>query len=335
MLSGHEIQNLMEKHSVVGLSITTLSNREVIESYSFGKNNIEEESIVKSNSVFSACSISKFATALLTLKLVEDNVLQLDVDVNDYLKHIKINPGITLRHLLSHTSGIKDSEDSFQTQSTDKRPKVIDLLNGDTIYHKGKIDYGYVLGEFNYSDLGYMLIEQIIEDTTNDSFEFLMSEYIFDPLEMNHSHYKEKNILYKNIEYAHGHNRNGNLLEDSLPIYPYHAAAGLWSTPRDLTELVLEVMNGLVGKSKVGISKHLFIQMITPQFNNSFSGLGVFINQEEGQVIFNSLGWGTGYQCMLSAKPYENEGIVIMTNTNQDVHQQDGIIGELINSLNY
>ncbi len=183
--------------------------------------------------------------------------------------------------------------------------------------------------------MGYQIIEQVIEDVMNDSFVYLMSEYIFDPLEMNHTHYKEKNVLYKNIHYAHGHDSKGDVLEHSLPIYPYYASAGLWSTPRDLTELVLEVMQGLKGESKLGIDRRYFIQMITPQFDIDFSGLGVFIDQTEGSVIFNSLGWGVGHQCMLSAKPYESKGIVIMTNTNQNVHQFKGIIGELLKELNY
>ncbi len=141
LMNENTVQHLMNKHHTVGLSITTLDSLHTINSQSYGLLKKDEDLEVDTNSVFSAGSMSKFVTALLTLKLASMDLVNLDHDVNDYLIKVSINEGITLRHLLSHTSGIKDLEGSFGIQQSNERHKLVDLISGQTTYHKGPIEY--------------------------------------------------------------------------------------------------------------------------------------------------------------------------------------------------
>jgi hypothetical protein len=74
--------------------------------------------------------------------------------------------------------------------------------------------------------------------------------------------------------------------------------------------------------------------MISPQGLSPWSGLGVFLNKSERGLEVTSLGWGIGYQCMLVIHPFLGTGGVIMTNSELGIHQDKGIIGEIIRSLN-
>ena len=114
-------------------------------------------------------------------------------------------------------------------------------------------------------------------------------------------------------------------------VYPYPAAAGLWTTSSDLALLVIDVMSALKKESKVGISANQVNEMITPQGCKEWTGLGVFLDGEE----VSSLGWGVGFQCMLVAYPRLGSGLIIMTNTDQGVHQLEGIIGEVYHSHSF
>ena len=74
------------------------------------------------------------------------------------------------------------------------------------------------------------------------------------------------------------------------------------------------------------------MEMITPQREKSWTGLGVFLEQSVNELEI-SWGWGVGFQCMMFAFPYLEKGAVIMTNGELGVHQLEGIIGEIYRSL--
>lgn len=130
-------------------------------------------------------------------------------------------------------------------------------------------------------------------------------------------------------------NKNGAIVEGKYPIYPYPTASGLWTTPSDLATLVIELMNALKGESKIGLSASKAKEMINSQGCKEWTGLGVFLDGSEKNLEISSLGWGKGFQCMVTAYPYLGTGFVIMTNTDLGVNQMKGIIGEVYHSLEF
>jgi CubicO group peptidase (beta-lactamase class C family) len=336
------IEDRMKHYHVIGLSTTLLDNREIRFTRNHGLLETGTERIVDNNSIFSACSISKFLTGLLVMKLTEQNILTLDKDVNEYLLSWRIpvneftkNKKVTLRHLLSHQSGIIDPNDSFpELNSTFGVPSIVELLEGKTSYCEIPIKVKQVPGtEFSYSDAGYCIIQQVIEDVTGKVFEEVAKELIFKPLHMNNSTYT---ITKMDEEYIScGHNKNGKLVDGKYPIYPYPAASGLWSTSTDLAKVIQELMNALIGKSKIGISESTAKEFISPQGSMNWTGLGVFLSETAKGVEVSSLGWGIGFQCMMVALPYAGKGAVIMTNSELGIHQMEGLIGEIYHALDF
>lgn len=341
-LKNINIQERMKLYNVQGLSITLLEGDEISGTENYGLLEVESNRKANEDSIFSACSISKFLTGILVMKLVEDGLLNLDDDVNENLKTWKApendftkNKKVTLRNLLSHQSGIKDPEGSFpELNSKIAVPSMVELLEGKTLYCKTPIDVKCEPeSEFHYSDSGFCIIQQLIEDVAKKPFHQVMKEQVFKPLGMENSHFNTTVLEVDRETFSCGHNKNGELVDGKYPIYPYPAASGLWTTSMDLAELVLELMKAVKGESKVGISESLAIEMISPQRGKSWTGLGVFIEGSEKELEITSLGWGVGFQCMMVAFPYLGKGAVIMTNAELGVHQLEGIIGEIYKSL--
>ena len=327
------IQERMKELHVVGSSMVELENGLIDRTATFGYLNGEEKDIVNTQTLFHACSISKFLTGMLVLKLAEQQYFHLDDHVNNRLVSWKIPSNkytkeVTLRNLLNHQSGIIDPPGSFsELSSMDSAPTMRELLEGNSPYCNTPITVHYEPeSRFEYSDAAYCVIQQLIEDVMKKPFSEVVEEQIFKPLQMTNSRYKVDQID-QNI--ASGHHKNGKVVIGKYPIYPYPAAAGLWTTPSDLAILMIELTNSLKGRSTIGVSAKAAGEIITPSDTIGWAGLGVFLESCEDGVEISSLGWGVGFQCMMVAFPNQESGLVIMTNTDLGVHQLKGLIGEI------
>lgn len=336
---GLNIKERMEHYSIIGLSIAFIENAQITKLEQFGLLEKGTNKTVNRNSLFSACSISKFLTGMLAMKLVDQGHLDLDEDINRKLTSWKVpdsqltkKKSVTLRNLLSHQSGIMDPKNSFMELKLNERiPSVLDLLEGKTTYCNIPIDVKYEPeSDFHYSDAGFCIIQQLIEDVTLKPFEEVVLEQIFQPLNMKNSTFATTILEDKNKDYSCSHNKLGEFADEKYAIYPYPAASGLWSTPSDIAILVIELMNAVHGKSNIRLSVRAAKEMISRQGGKTWTGLGVFLDESKFEI--SSLGWGVGFQCMMVAYPNTGTGFVIMTNTDLGVHQMQGIIGDLYRS---
>ena len=342
MLADIDIKERMLHYHVAGLSISVIENREIKRVEQFGLMEAGTAKKVTSYSLFNACSISKFVTSMLIMLLSEKGIVDLDEDVNSRLSSWKVPDNdftkgtpVTVRNLLSHQSGIIDPEKSFmELNPNEAYPRVADLLSGKTAYCKEPIEIKYEPeSDFHYSDAGYCIIEQLIEDVMGKAFKEIVNEWLFQPLNMHNSWFMVAIRDGEMSRFNCGHQKSGAVIDGKYPIYPYPAAAGLWTTPHDLSLLVIELMNSLKGKSKLGLSIKKAKEMITPQGCKEFTGLGVFLDHSGGELEISSLGWGVGFQCMMVSYPYQETAFIIMTNTDTGVHQMKGIIGEIYHAF--
>lgn len=341
-LKNINIDERMEHYQVPGLSIALINDGQIGMTKGFGVLEAGTNRNVSEHSIFNACSISKFVTAMLVMKLTEQGFLHLDEDVNTHLIQWKVpenkftqDKKVTLRTLFSHQSGVIDCKGSFgELDLMEGVPSIGDLLEGRTSYCKEAVEIKYQPGsDFQYSDAGFCIIQQLIEDVTKKSFHVVMNELVFEPLNMKNSTYIQMISPAERAKFSSGHHKTGNVVEGKYPIYPYPAAAGLWTTPSDLALLVIDLMSSFKGKSRLGLSESIIKEMIAPQGCKEWAGLGMFLDGSNHNLEISSLGWGVGFQSMLVAYPYLETGAVIMTNADLGVHQLEGIIGEIYRSL--
>ncbi|MFF2175983.1 serine hydrolase domain-containing protein [Lysinibacillus sp. NPDC058147] len=336
------IRERMEHYHITGLSLVAFEKGKISKTDHFGVLETGTNKKINEHSIFNACSISKFLTSVLVLKLVEQGIVDLDEDVNEKLVSWKVpdNPftkhkKVTLRNLLCHQSGIVDPEGSFMpVESFKEMPTMIEILNGKTIYCPTSIEVTVEPeSEFHYSDAGFCLIQLLLEDITQKPFSHLMDTFIFKPLSMTNSTFSTALSTSNMDNFACGHDQYGALIPEKYSIYPYLAACGIWTTPSDLAKLLLDIMNAVKSQSKIGITSKQVKELFHPQGCKEWTGLGIFLDGTDDNLEFSSLGWGVGFQCMLVANPYLEKGIIMMTNTDTGMHQMKGIMGEIYHSI--
>ena len=171
--------------NVPGLAIALIRNNQVAWTDGFGVANRWTDKLVSSKTVFEVASISKVVTAYIALRLVESGKLSLDEPVHNYLKKPWLPPTalsnkITLRHLLSHSSGLGDD---------------IFFDNKSIMFEPGT--------DFLYSGLGAEYVKELIEQTTNKSLEEIATEKVFKPLGMSGSSFVSKTRVINQM--ANGH----------------------------------------------------------------------------------------------------------------------------------
>jgi len=295
----HIQMNLAERmnhYHVPGLSMATIQDGKLESTFCCGTLEAGTDRKVDPATLFNACSISKLAATMLILKWVEQGGLNLDEPVNERLRTWRLPDNeytlcksVTLRMLLSHQSGLQDPPDSFAPYNPLLgEPTMPDLLSGRTSYCPQRIEPKAEPGsEFSYSDAGFCVIEQLVEDVSGLSFKLAMKEQLLDPLHMTHSTYDAPVLSGAIANVACGHEKGGNVTSAKYPHYPYAAAAGLWTTPNDLAALTIEIMQALHGGGKLGVSSGLIEDMISPQGGSQWAGLGVFLDHADKRLRFH------------------------------------------------
>jgi len=334
----------MNYYNVPGVSITYFANGKISRSEYFGIPEENTDKAVNENSIFHACSISKMITALCVLRLAQDGVLDLYRDVNEYLTSWKVPDNefigkkkITPANLLAHQAGLYDSEGSFsQYKHGDSITMTIDILRGTTRYNCGEVHAKYIPEtDFAYSDAGYCIISQMVEDVVGETIPQVAERFIFNPLELARTFFWEmgKNS-YNGIsmhDCAVGHDSNGETVKEIRAGYPNIEGAGLWTTSDELARIVIDIIKAYHGEASVILNQQTAKLMLTPYGCSDYAGMGVFLGADaSGETCFISQGWGIGMQCKLRAYYERQDGVIVMTNSDPGVEQNKALVGEII-----
>lgn len=311
----------MAKLKVPGVGIAVIHEGRIEWARGFGVTRTDGDPVTDST-LFQAASISKPVFALAVLHLADAGKLDLDADINDYLKSWKL-PGndftrqskVTLRGLLAHSAGLNVHGFPGYAQGS-TIPAVTQILSGTPPANTAAIRVIQLPGsEFKYSGGGYVLAQQLMFDVTGVPLPELMRDSVLAPLGMTRSTYLQPLPAERLSEIAYPHRGNGKALKEGPHVYPEMSAAGLWTTPTDLANYALGVQAALAGKSGV-ISAKTARAMLTPVVESQ--GLGPWLGGSPEHRYFLHSGGNEGYRCVLIA--YEDgEGAVVMTNSDSGV----------------
>lgn len=311
---------LMEKHKVPGVSIAVVNNYQLDWAAGFGRRALALDDRVDAHTLFQAASISKPVTALAALTLVQDHKLDLDADVNQTLTswHVPDSPllegrPITLRKLLSHTAGL--SVHGFPGYEPGKPlPSVVQILAGEKPANNKPVVVEFKPGYmFRYSGGGTSVVQLLLTEVTRQPFPAIMRERVLDPLEMSESSYEQPLPKDRIPRAAFGYRANGSLVVGNYHVYPEMAAAGLWTTPSDLTKVLIDIAKSAARGDGKLLSQATANEMLTVQKGSA--ALGVFIHGEGESRSFRHGGANDGFRCQLIGYPSSGRGAVIMTNS--------------------
>lgn len=328
----HFVPDRMAHYHVPGLSLACIHNGTVEWTQAFGIARVGEP--LTPGTLFQASSIGMPVTALAVLRLVEQGKLNLDVDVNQYLRSWKLPSNrfteqkkVTVRELLSHTAGITVLGYEGYLAG-EKVPALVQVLNGETPAKSSAVTVNLIPGtEYQYASGDYFVVQQILVDVTGESFPELMQKLVLRPLHMVHSSFQPiPDQPHETV--AMPYDKDGKPIVGGPRIYPEMATAGLWTTPSDLALFALGIQNALAGNPGSIVSPSTTHEMLQPVLGDY--GLGFSIAGNGSNRYFWHPGANPGFLSVLFA--YEKgDGVVAMTNG--DTYQSKALVLEVIQAL--
>ena len=317
-------QQIIEQFPGIGCAWVDAVGKESAEYH--GLADKEKHVPVDEETVFPACSISKFITAICVMKLHEQKQLDIDMPVNQYLQRWKLltvdekESTASIRSILSHTAGIQDGEDSFYgLRRGDPEISLTDILKGTTSYNNRPVRAEKPQGTaFEYSDAGYCVLQLLIENVTHKAFDGSVRDILFDPLGLSSTFFATvDNMARFDNRMATGYDEDGFPIPGRFPLIPDLAASGLWSTPKELLAIAKEFVKALHGECTL-LQAESAREMASPAKDFSWTGLGIF---NSGENMLSSSGWGENGQCMMKMNVRTREISVVMANRNPGVDQ--------------
>lgn len=312
----------MKHYNVPGVSIAVIKDFKLHWTNGYGIKDVTTGEPVTGTTLFQAASISKPVTAMAVLRKVQEGKLKLDENVNDVLVTWKLPESqltkqtpLTIKHLLTHSGGV--TVHGFRGYApSGPIPSLARVLNGEQPANSEAIRVDMVPGfMFRYSGGGYCILQQLLMDTVKQPFPIIMEDTVLKPLGMTHSTYLQPLPEDRQKFAASGHRPVGFRIKGKWHIYPEMAAAGLWTTSRDLAQFAVELQLSLKNKSNKVLSQETTQQMLTPHVSN-LMGLGMMIYKPgKNAVYFRHSGGNEGYRCYLLAHKDNGYGAVVMTNS--------------------
>ena len=321
------IEPLLKQFNTPGVSIAVIKDFAVEWAKGYGTADVETGAPVTAETMFQAASISKTVAAMASMRAVQDGKFALDQDINTILKSWKL-PGdgftkerpVTPRSLMSHTSGTGDGFGFPGYAPSAPLPTTQQILDGQPPSNRQQVRLERApLTGFKYSGGGVMIQELALSEALGKPFVQIAAESVLKPLGMTNSTYEQPLPPAREKQASRAHNRMGARMGDPWHVYPEHAAAGLWTTPTDLANFLIEVQRTLAGpiapKGPAGrvLSRPMMLEMVTPVGVGPFA-VGFSVGKEGEGWYFSHGGSNWGFQCFALAHRVKGYGVVIMTN---------------------
>jgi CubicO group peptidase (beta-lactamase class C family) len=307
------------KYDVPGASVAVLHAGEV-SAFAAGVLNQDTRVDVTSDSVFQIGSVTKAYTATLALVLVHEGLLDLDAPVSQYVPELSLaDPGVreqlTMRHLLTHTSGLDG--DHF-----------LDLGRGEDVlarYVDTCADVSQVMplgAAWSYCNTGYALAGRVIEAVTGEVFDAALTTRLLDPLTMSRSCLLPEDALRHRVAFGHVPGPEGIMLAP-VPVTPrtMAPAGGVMATADDVLKLVrLYLDDGrtaagrrLLAEDAVASAWTAQVAVPDPSMGTAW-GLGWMLTDWDGHRVVGHDGGTIGQGAFVRVLPDQGTAVVLQAN---------------------
>ena len=225
------VKGQMEQRRIPGLGLAIVKDSRVTKSDAYGIANLELKVPARKETAFEIGSVTKQFTAALILLLVEEGKLGLDQKINGFFENAPAAwKEITIRHLLTHTSGLKNYTGlpGFEVTKKLDAQKFVATIGVHPLSGKP--------GEaFNYCNTGYNLLGYMIEKVTGKSYWEVLHARILDPLEMRTTTSRDLKPIIENR--ADGYEiENGKLINRDSDLTDVFSAGAIVSTVGDVVK---------------------------------------------------------------------------------------------------
>lgn len=333
---------LAEAHHVPGATLGILRLGEEPVFAHHGILNVRTGIETTDDSVFQIGSMGKVWTATAAMKLVDDGLLDLDAPVVQYLPEFRasdpeVTRTVTMRHLLSHTSGIDGDVFTDTGRGDDTLEKYVEILDG--------VAQNHPLGAtMSYCNSGFVLAGRVIEKLTGTTWDQAMRDLVFTPLGLAHSStLPEEAIMFRA---ASGHTTIGDDGRPELaPAWMLPRSMGpaglINSTTADVLEFArLHLTGGLAADGTRVLSEDSVARMQERQVDvpNPYSigdawGVGWILFDWDGKKLIGHDGNTIGQSSFLRILPEEGLAVTLLSNGGNTRDLYDELFDEIFSEL--
>lgn len=307
-----ELFTAWDTNDTPGAAVAIVKDGTIVYRKGYGLANLEYDIPISPSSIFHIASVSKQFTVFSILLLEKQGELSLDDDIRKYIPEVPdFGKTITLRHLASHTSGLRDqwnllSMAGWRMDDVITKEHILKLVSKqkDLNFNPGD--------EYAYCNTGFTLLAEVVSRISDMSFAEFTEANIFEPLNMSNTlFYDDHEKIVKNRAYSYNSDSGG--YKNSVLNFANVGATSLFTTVEDLSLWSINFSNLTVGDSTI-VNK-----MNTPAILNNgktFGGaLGQFVGEYKGLNEIQHGGADAGYRSYLTRFPDQNFAVIVFSNS--------------------
>jgi CubicO group peptidase (beta-lactamase class C family) len=295
-----------------GCALAVVKDGRIVYERGYGMANLELGVPITPQTVFDIGSVSKQFTAMSIVLLEQDGKLELDDDIRKYLPEIPdYGSKITVRHLLHHTSGLRNYTDLFDLAGVPEIDLTTDRDALELIARQKTLNFKP--GEqFLYSDTNFFLMSLIVKRVTGKTLRQFAQERIFGPLGMTSTHFHDDHTMivpHRATGYA-PHAAGG--FEIDMSNFEQLGDGSVMTTVEDLYKWDQNFYHPLVGGP--GAIRLLTTPGTLNNGRRSPYGMGLFIDRYHGLNWIHHSGEWVGYRAGLSRFPNQKLSVLLTCN---------------------
>ncbi|HQU93078.1 MAG TPA: serine hydrolase domain-containing protein [Pyrinomonadaceae bacterium] len=296
-----------------GCAVGVSLNGESVFEKAFGLAEMEHNISNTEKTIFESGSVAKQFTAAAIVLLQQDGKLKLDDPVRKFIPELPdYGKPLTIRHILTHTSGLRDWGSVMALTGAGRGDRVVtQRLALDVIYRQKALDFEPG-AEYSYSNSGYQLAAEIVERASGQRFSDFMSDRIFKPLGMTNSSWRDD---YRTIVpgRAQAYSRDGNnkpwML--NMPIMNVVGNGGMLTTVGDWLKWNAALDSNTFGEPFVAAME---TQGILNDGRKISYALGLDVGDHKGIKEVSHSGGTAGYQTYLARFPEKKVSVAALCN---------------------
>jgi CubicO group peptidase (beta-lactamase class C family) len=296
-----EYFNVLEKNNKFMGSVAVSKNGTILYQRSVGLSDVEGNKRANEQSTYRIGSISKTFTAVLVMRAVEQQLIQLDQTIEGFFPTIKNANKITIRHLLSHRSGIHNFTDDkdFLTWNTQPQSEKAMMERLSQLGSDFQPDY-----KFSYSNSNYVLLTFLLEKVMKDKYPSLLKKFILQPIGLKNTFYGGKINVSKNESKSYTY-RDGWKAESETDMSIPLGAGAIVSNPADIILFSEALFNGKI------IQPESLVIMTNMKDNY---GLGLFVIPFYDKKGYGHTGGIDGFNAVFSYFPEDKVAYALTSN---------------------
>lgn len=313
------IPDKMSAYRIPAVSLAVIDEGAVAWSAVYQNAEFEEVQELDCSNMFQAASLSKPVTFMAALRMQAAGEIDLDEDIQKYLKDFVLPEGkqtaenpVTFRNIFSHTSGIIPG--GYQGYAKDlPMPSDLDVLKGGDGVNSPAIEVVTAPNEtLGYSGGGYTLAELALQNIYDDEFSDIMKKWILEPAGMKHSEFTQPLPASKWDQVARGYTPSGEVVDGGWRNHPEQAAAGLWSNSVDMAKFMIEIYKAYQGQSSIFAQADIISMLGNERDGHVY---GFLLSRSGDDISLTHYGGNTGYRTGMTISLTSGNGLVYLINS--------------------